>query len=154
MSDNKYRIIQKDYTGIEITGVVIQNKDKQTKLIPMDDAIKLARSDKLSNATAVLDTNSGDYILDIEGGLQSLENTDSSKGVQLELKARLIENNKCIGYKATNNKGKTYRLTIDKVWNLAEQGSIVGVSGRIINGSRVLLSNKDFRLRNLPEMQL
>ena len=66
----------------------------------------------------LLDTDSGKYIIDIDGGLGSIETINKGENLKLVLKARLLVDNKCVGYKAEDEKGKTYTLSIEKVWSL------------------------------------
>ena len=70
----------------------------------------------------------------------------------MDLTARLIKNNKCIGYKAVDSKGKTYKLSIDKVWSLAEQGSINNIQGKYYNNHKVIISINNFKLIDLPKL--
>lgn len=148
---SQYKIISREIKGIETVGVVIENDDGNTKNISMDDAIKLARSDKISNAHAILDTVNGKYILCVDCGIDKLENIDRTRGIKLSLVSRLISSdNKCIGYKAQDGKGKVYKLSIEKVWELAEQGSINNIEARINNNSKILVSAEEGYLANLP----
>ena len=150
--DNTYTIIQKQFNGLKIESVVIENDEGKKKLISIDDAVKLARKGAIKNAKALLDTDSGEYILAIENGLTSIENLDKSKNLLLSLKARLIVDSKCVGYKAEDTKGKTYTLSIEKVWQLAEQGSIKGIQAKIINNKKALVSTNELQLKDLPRI--
>lgn len=149
---SKYTIVEKEFTGLEISGFVIQNEEGKRKLLNKQDTIKLARSDKLSNARALLDTTSGEYILKTDDSLLDIDNTDKGKALKIVLLARLMDNNRCIGYKAKDNKGKLYKLSIEKVWQLAEQGSIEGVQGKISGTSKLILSTEEFNINTLPRL--
>lgn len=151
--ENSYKIVKKQFTGIDISDLVIENKEGKHKLISKQDAIKLARGNKIENAKAILDTDSGEYLIDIENGLSSLETISKGNSLTLELKARLIVDNKCVGYKAEDIKGKTYTLSIEKVWELAEQGSVKGIQAKIINNKKSLISTDEVKLDNLPKIK-
>lgn len=154
MSDAKYTIVEKEFNGIEIDKLIIENNLGQRKKVKMSDMVKLARADKLNNARAILDIDTGEYILDVENGLGSLAESDRSNNLSLELTARIIEDNKCIGFKAVDSKGKAYKLTIDKIWILAEQGSVNGIIGKYIGDNKVLLSTDDKKLMDLPKLNV
>lgn len=151
MEDNQYKIISKEIKGISLVGVTIENDTGNRKNINITDATKLARGNKLSNASAKLDVLNGEYKLDIDGGLQSIEYSDRTKGLHLTLLGRLLNtDNKCVGYKAQDDKGKIYKLSISKIWELAEQGSVKGIKAKVTSGYRVLISTKECKLQSLP----
>lgn len=151
MESNQYKVVAKEVSGISIIGVTIENKDGNKKNVSISDAIKLARSKKLENAVARFDVVSGKYMIDVEGGIDNLENSDRTKGLKLVLLGRLLNvDRKCIGYRAQDSKGKVYKLSISKVWDLAERGSIVGIKAKISNSCRVLESTELCNLQELP----
>lgn len=150
---NKYKILNKEFKGINIIGYTILNEEGKTKLVKLQDMIKLARVDKLEDTHAVFDASDASFVLHYIPGIVTLENSDRSNGVNLKLTARIISENKCIGYKAIdNNTNKNYKLSIEKVWELAEQGSIIGVKGTYINNKKTLISDSDNKLIDLPKI--
>lgn len=150
MSDEKYKIVGKEFSGIEIISMVIENSDGKTKKISMSDIVKLARSDKLSNAHSLFNYINGDYVISFDDTLENIKNIDRSSGIHLSITARIIQNDKCIGYKAIDDKNKTYKLSIEKVWELAEKGSINGITAKIVGTHKVLLSSESVKLKDMP----
>ena len=151
MEPNQYKIVAKEIKGISLIGFTIENADGNKKNISLQDAIKLARSNKISNATAKFDVLNSEYMIDIENGIDILPYSDRTKSIKLSLLGRLIgTEGKCIGYKAQDDKGKIYKLSISKVWDLAEQGSIVGIKARVSSKGRVVESTDECNLSELP----
>lgn len=152
MENPKYKIVAKQIKGIRTVGFSIENSEGHRKNIDTQDTIKLARSEKLDNATSVYDAVNGEYLLDIKDGLNSIEKSDMSKGIKLKILGRLVDSNtgKCIGYKTQDKKGKVYKLSISKVWDLAEQGSIDNLKAKVFNGRKVLIGINDVKLSQLP----
>lgn len=151
MELNQYRIVAKEVKGISIVGFTIENDEGNRRNISLQDAIKLARGNKISNATAKFDVLNSEYMIDIDGGFESLEYADRTKGIKLSLLGRLIGvEGKCIGYKAQDDKGKLYKLSIAKVWDLAEQGSIIGINVKVSSKGRILESTSECNLSELP----
>ena len=151
MEQNQYKIVAKEVKGINIVGVTIENSEGNKKNISISDATKLARSDKITNATAKFDVINSEYVLDVEGGMNNLEYSDRTKGLSLVLLGRLLnDNDECIGYKAQDSKGKTYKLSIAKIWEMTEQGAIKGVKAKICSKGKILESTDDCDLSRLP----
>lgn len=151
MEPNQYRIVAKEVKGISITGFTIENGDGNRKNISVQDAVKLARGSKITNASAKFNVLNSEYLIDIDGGIDSIENSDRTKGLKLSLLGRLLSvDGKCIGYRAQDDKGKVYKLSIAKIWDLAEQGSIVGIKAKLSSKGRVLESTSECNLSELP----
>ena len=152
MENPKYKVVAKQVSGVKTVGFTIENSDGHRKNIDKSDTVKLARSGKLANAVSVYDSVNGEYLLDIENGLADLEKADMTKGIELKIIGRLVDDNtgKCIGYKTQDKKGKIYKLSISKVWDLAEQGSIDDLRAQIFNNSRVLIGINGLKLSQLP----
>ena len=103
---DNYRIDKKVVNGIEVDGFVLKNKNGTNQLISLDDAIKLARSGKIENAHAVLNTETAKYEISIDGGLSKLETIRNANDTHIELTCRIIDSNgNCIGYKTHGGNG-------------------------------------------------
>lgn len=151
MEPNQYRIVAKEVKGITVVGFTIENDEGNRRNVSLQDAIKLARGNKISNAKAKFDVLNSEYMIDVDGGIDSLDYADRTKGIKLSLLGRLIGvEGKCIGYKAQDDKGKLYKLSIAKVWDLAEQGSIVGINIKVSSKGRILESTDECNLSELP----
>lgn len=150
MNDNQYKVIGKEFNGIEINTFLIENIDGKQKKIPKSDLVKLARCGKLANTHSIFDYIHEDYIITFDDGLVNLDNMDRSAGIHLVLTARILQNDKCIGYKANDSKNKSYKLSIEKIWELAERGSVEGIAAKFNGNKKVLLSIGDIKLKDLP----
>jgi len=150
MSYAKYKVVGKEFSGIDISSMIIENDDGKRKRIPKADIVKLARGGKLSNAHSIFNYIDGSYVISFDNGLMNIESIDRSSGIHLSLVARIIQSNRCIGYRALDDKNKTYKLSIEKVWELAERGSINGIKAQINAGKKILISTGDIRLKDLP----
>lgn len=151
MEPNQYSIVAKEVRGVSVTGFTIENSEGTRKNISLQDTIKLARGNKISNAKVIFNILNSEYMIDIDGGIDNIPNYDRTKGLKLSLLGRLIGiEGKCIGYRAQDGKGKVYKLSISKVWDLAEQGSIVGIKAKLNSKGRVLESTSECKLSELP----
>lgn len=154
MSDIKYEVINKCFDGVSIVAYTVRNNEGNTKLVPVLDVVKLARSGKLSNATYILDILSGEYLLKLESDLDSLDTIYKNNKIQLTLSCRILDSNGvCIGYKAIDNNKKRYTLSAKKTWELAFNKSVVGVKACMINNCKTLISTDDFDLSALPKIK-
>ena len=150
MSDTKYKVVGKEFSGIDISSMIIENEDGKKKKIPKADIVRLARGGKLSNAHSIFNYIDGSYVISFDDSLMNIESIDRSSGIHLSLLARIIQNNRCIGYRALDGKNKTYKLSIEKVWELADRGSINDIKAQINGDKKVLISAGDIRLKDLP----
>lgn len=151
MEANKYKVVGKEIKGIEVVGLTIENSEGSKRNINLPDAIKLSRGETFSNAHSVFDSVNSEYKISIDGGLDNLAISDRTKGTRLKLISRIINSdNVCVGYKAQDSKGKIFKLSISKIWELAEQGSVIGVVAKVSNKGKVLLSTDECKLDELP----
>ena len=133
---SQYTIIAKKLHGINIQGFLIEDDEHNEKVISYDECAKLARIDKISNAKMILDVTNGEYILSVDGGYTGLETLHSE--YKYKASGRLIKNNKCVGYTLVDNSGKSYKISINKVWELASNNEIENLKGVIINKHKIL----------------
>jgi len=152
---NIYIIKSKVVKGINIEGFEIVSTDGIRQIISNEDAIKLARSNKIENAYAVLNSDTGKYMIVFNNGLENLDSIRNTKGIKLRLVHRLVDkNNNCFGYKAIDNNGKSYKLSIGKTWELALSQSIIGIDAKIVHGVKVLKSTSDTSLADIPRIKV
>jgi len=152
---SEWRITKKEIKGLLVSAIIIENDSGESKRISLEDAITLARNEKIENAVAILDTSSGKYILDVNNGLTSLDTIYHNNGLNLTIICRLIDSNKkCIGYKVKDETGKTYKISLSKAWELALNNSIYGVKARINGKTKCIISTEDFKLSNIPDLMI
>lgn len=150
----RYTICAKCFDELKLIGFRVVDDDSNSRILKYDDVVKLARGDKIENAGYYYDTTIGSYILDIFDGLESLDTEFKNSDVELTLKCRIIDSKskKCIGYKADDKSGKSYKLSIGKTWELAYNHRIIGVEAKIIGNSKVLKSSTENMLEQLPKL--
>ena len=150
---NKYVVKAKIVQGITLTGFSIENQSGETKNLNLDDVINLAKSEQIDNAELLFNPDTSNYILCIDQGLINLPTIRNVKDAKITLLCRIVDNNdNCKGYKASNNAGSTYRLSIHKVWQLAVNNSVAGIKAYIKNGKKILESEEGFELSKLPKV--
>ena len=150
---DKWRIIKKELKDLSISAIIVTNNTEE-KRITMEEAIMMARNDKIENATAILNTASSKYVLSVEGGLKNIE-TVYGKENHLEIICRLLNSdNKCIGYKVKDSEGKVYKLSLAKVWELALKDNIVGIRAVLNNNRRCIISKDDYKLSDIPVLTI
>lgn len=153
MESGKYRIIAKCFEGAVLFGYVIQNSDGRTLTVNENDTIKLARSNKLENATYMMDIE-GNPVLKLDTGLGSLETTYRNQDIGLRLTCRILDKSgKCIGYKATDKSNKGYNLSCKKTWELAYNKAVDGIKAAVIGNKKVLMSTGSTKLEDLPVLK-
>lgn len=144
-----YTIVGKKLDSVEISIIAIQDTDGNVKNIKYSSAVKLAQTNELENGHAILDISTGDYILGVDGGINNIPDIEP---VHVRLAGRIMEEGKCIGYKVVDNTGKKFRLSSQKVWDLAEQGAVVGVTAKLNGENKVLIDSDICSFRELPEL--
>ena len=153
MALSVFKITEKVINGFKLDGFILQDDTGKRQPVSIDTATKLARAGKILGAEALLDSDTGGYILHIEQKLGSIETNRNVAGRELCLTARILdENGNCIGYKAKDHDGKDYKLSINKAWKLAVNNSIHGVKAEIVNGYKIIISTEGFRLEKLPKL--
>lgn len=151
----KYNIIGKEIVlGKGINSFLLEDINGNKKKLSLQDTLKLVRSDKVSNAKVVLNTVTSEYMIDIDGGLKSLTNISDKVDKQLSILGRLVKNDKCIGYKVKDTDGNIYKLSISKVWELADNGNIKGINAKIISNKKCLISTEDVKLIDIPILKI
>lgn len=148
-----FKILEKVVNDYTVDGFILEDAAGNTQPVNIETVTKLARAGKVDGAEAVLDSDSGNYILHLDKKLVDIPTNRNAVGRKLSLTARILDSNgSCVGYKAKDLDGKDYKLSINKAWDLASNGVIDGVSGYILNGYKVLLSTEDHLLENLPKL--
>lgn len=146
----KYKIVGKQFTGMKVTHLVIENEEGKHKSLEYENIIKLVKADKISNAHLEIDTTSGEYMLITDDKVSELKEIKKSN-MEIELISRIVDSDdKCIGYKAHDNNGKQFKLSIDKIWELATEGNVNGVIGCFDGTNKII---KGEQLNKLPKIQ-
>lgn len=151
MGETVFEITNKYFDGVNTIGFTIMDGVNNSRLISVNDAIKLTRKGKIKNAKCILDILNGEYMIRIE---DSIPNIYKGSNMKLTLQCRLLDSSgKCVGYKAVDSNGKRYNLSIKKTWELAFNHSVNGVRAIIIGGKKTLQSTDGFKLKDIPKIQ-
>lgn len=151
MGESSYTVINRCLDGIYTIGFTVRDSAGNTKMVNVNDAIKLARCNALVNAKYVLDILSGEHLIKIE---DNVDRQFKNSKIKLTLTCRLLDSKgNCVGYKATDNNGKRYNLSIRKTWELAFNHNVYGVKAILIGDKKTIKSIDDFKLETLPKIQ-
>ena len=143
----KYRVVDKYVNNLVINKYTIENIEEGNMLtITKEDLIKLTLSNKVADANVVVDTVNNSYILILNNDIPIHDNN------RFYIVCRIINNNKCIGYKVKDNDNKNYRISIAKAWELACNNSINNLEAKIIANKKVLRLKDGSSLSELPKM--
>ena len=155
MEENKakYKIVNKVYKGIEVEKYTIENHEGKHKTVDLDTIMKLVRTNKISNARAILNPHTEEYMIAIDGGIMSLPEMSSTSGLSLQVVARIMNKGECIGYKITNGTGKYYNYSLERVWEMASKGEIPGLEAQIIGHCKALIGSELVNLSTIPKME-
>lgn len=162
-----YTVVKKILDGIEIIGYVISDEDGIEKSLKEGDIIKLCHKGMLTNASTVnLDDKE---ILTIHDKLDKLPSTSKAKtDMGLRVICRLVRKTQiedkssedsidikeeCIGYIVQDRAGKKIRIDRAKAWKLAKHNNLIDIKATIVNGKKIIQSEKQGLLENLPTME-
>ena len=146
----KYKIVSKTLNGINVASYTVKSTDDETKRLSVQDTISMARLGDIDNVEAVLNTETGEYILYFKYGESSIP-IESRSNVLTPI-ARVFENGNCIGYKVIDKNGKQYKLSTNKVWQMAIDKQIYGIKAKLINGKRAIISG-EIDIKTLNKIQ-
>lgn len=148
-----FKIEEKVINGFELDGFILEDVTGKRQPVNMETAIKLARAGRIEGAEALLDSDTGTYILHISEKLNNIITNRNVADRKLYLIARILDSDgNCIGYKAKDHDGKDYKLSINKAWKLAVNNSIQGVDAMVLNGYKVIVSREEDMLGKLPKL--
>lgn len=143
--------------GLNVSGYLVSADDnpEKTQEVNVVDIIKLAKSKRITNAETILDVDSGEYVLSIDEGLSNIQKVRNTKGSTFNILCRIVDaDDKCVGYKVTDNSGKTYRLSNRKLWDLAINNFVNDIEALIINNKKVIRSIGDNKLESLTRVKV
>ena len=148
-----FKITEKVISEYEIVGFVLEDANGKRQPVNLETATKLARAGRIEGAEAILDSDTGDYILHLDRKLVDIPTNRNAVDRELYLTARILDSDgNCIGYKAKDHDGMDYKLSINKAWRLALNKVIQGVDASILNGYKVMLSTDGHLLSDLPKL--
>ena len=148
-----FKIVEKVINGFELDGFILEDENGKRQPVNMETATKLARAGRIDGAEAILDSDTGNYILHISQKLTDIITNRNAVDRTLYLTARILDSDgNCIGYKAKDHDGKDYKLSINKAWKLAVNKSIHGVDAMVLNGYKVMISREEDMLGKLPKL--
>ena len=120
-------------------------------MVRYDEAIKMIEDGQVTNAKIVKLNNTN--IVVSNPGLKNLKVIDDTKSNKLEAIARIESNNKLAGYVLKDSNNREFKLTSNKVWDLAIKGDISNIKATINNKSKCLIG-VDIKLCNLHKITI
>lgn len=154
MNESTYIIINKVVDLLDIIGYTIKDQDNKLKFVNSLDVIRLARDSKIRNARAVMDIDTGQYILKVENGLENLNTVCKDTDSKLKITGRLMsDSGDCNGYTATDCDSNVLNLSINEAWELAVNNKIEDVEGIIYNGKKIIRGINNFTFANISKIK-
>jgi hypothetical protein len=141
--------------GTQLIGLEVSDSAGNKKLLKMMDIHELIRRELIQGCSLIED-NGQTYIKSTQNKIASLpliNRENGLNGMKFTVTGRVYSNGALIGYTATDESGKLYRLSKDKVWDIARYGGFTNVSASVC-GNKKVLRGLGIRLRDLPEIQV
>ena len=154
MDTEKYRLIGKYMEGSSIIGLEVADNGGNSKALKVKDVHTLIRRGLVEGCT-IVEYKDNNYIKSTESKISQLPlmNNRQARNMELTIRGRVFKDGRLIGYTAMDRGGKMYRLSKDKVWELASHGGVTNISATINNGMKIL-RGKDGSLSELLIVQV
>jgi hypothetical protein len=145
----KYSIVEKHYSGIEVSLYTIEDEDGKRDIVKSVDVIQLVKQGIVKNAKYFINTYNNEDIISIENEI----NVGIREASVFEIKCILINDvGAYVGYRVTNKKNKTYDLSSNKVWELALDNLIKDTEAVMQSKYRVLRMINERSLSDIPKI--
>lgn len=147
-----YKLTGRIMKGTNIIGYEVADNSGRVMRLKREDIIRLAWNGEIENCIAV----KCDDTIYLKGKgiriseLPIVDNTANNSKV-LTLKGRILKGYDLIGYLVTDDNNNEYKVSREKVWQLARMQRICNATAQI-NGSRKIIRGKGIALRSLPEI--
>ncbi len=157
----RYRLAGRYLEGNEIVGYHLISSNGESLRCKKSDVEKLAERGLIDNCR-LIEYNGVNYIKGVgirisELPVMNLRTSmmDCAEGSrpQLTITKRIVNGNNVEGYVVVDQMGKSYRLSKEKVWQLARQKLISNAMAQLC-GKQKILRGIGIELRNLPTIQV
>lgn len=157
----RYKLTGRYMEGTQIIGFHILSSSGESIKCKKADVEKLAERGIIDNCR-LIEFNGVNYIKGVGiriselpvMNLRSGESINDTTGREcLSVTKRIMSGNNVEGYVVVDTNNKQYRLSKEKVWQLARQKLISNVTAQL-NGKQKILRGVGIELRELPTVQL
>lgn len=147
----QYTITKKMIKGIEINGFIVESDNGEEQKLSYKDVITLAKGGSVTNAEVI--RYNEHMILCITNGMTNIPENEVDESSIFDIVSKIIDDSdKVVGYNIVDNKGKSYKVSSKKVWELAISGRARNISAKIYKNKKVLISEKEGFLDNLSKV--
>ena len=136
-----YGLTAKVMQGGDVVGYVIVSENGKETTMSKEKVYQMAKLGIISGWELVQDESGEMHLYSDTFSLSNLPNHIKNIQGNIEIIGKLIKNGKHAGYVCLDDTGARKGYTLDKVWALAKQGRIKGVTPKRVNGNRVLISD-------------
>lgn len=146
-----YKIVGCTKSWDSILGYQISDENNNKKQIKLQYTYELIEKGKVGGCR-ILRYKDKKFIKLDEGKLSDLEEVGGRKGA-LKAVARIESSTGLQGYVLEDSKKRQFKLTVNKVWDIALNGDIENIGAKVINNKKCLIGVGS-RLVNLPKITI
>ena len=139
-----YKIVGRYMDGVSIVGYHLIDANGNSDKVSKKDVEKLAGAGLIANCT-IVEYEGSNYIRGIgikisEIPVMNIRNTNNlNTKSNLMIKCKILSGDRLIGYGVVDIHGKEYKLSKEKIWQLAREKSIVNAAAQVVNNQKRLV---------------
>lgn len=142
-----YKLTGKYMNWGKVIALQIESDDKVGKLVKIEDVQELIRRGQI-NGCSLIEYKNQVYIKSEYTKIAELPFIDIANSNKFKLSGKIVREGKTIGYTVTDDKGKVYRFSSIKVWDMARQNIIDNVKAYVLKDNKVLVG-LDFKITDI-----
>ncbi len=160
-----YKIVGRYMDGVQVIGYQLMDSNGNSIRAKKSDVERLADEGFVENCR-VIEYNGVNYIKGVgiriselpvmnlrTGEIKNSQAGDTDSIAKLVITTRLMRGNSVVGYMVKDASGKQYRLSKEKVWQLAREKAISNAMAQV-SGQQKILRGVGIELRDLPAIQI
>ena len=136
-----YGLTAKVMQGGDIVGYVVVSESGKETTMPKDKVCQMAKLGIISGWEVVQDEDGEMHLYSDTYNIINLPNHIKNVNGSIEIIGKLTKNGKHAGYVCLDETGARKGYTVDKVWAMAKQGRVKGVSAKKVTNNRILISS-------------
>lgn len=149
----KFGLVGKSVVKGDITGFFVVDESGKQMLLSKNKIIQLAENGVITNWEVVTDEDNEKHLFSSNISIADLPNMIKEDLVKITPTAKIIKENKFIGYRCKDDKGINHNYKMDKVWQLATLGLIDKTRAFKHDNTRILISDEGY-LDKLPVIEI
>lgn len=149
----KFKVTGRYMKGLELGGLWILSEDASETIVKMEEIYEMA-SNGLIEGYSLVNTNKGDKVLyskDIKIKDLPIVRIDAQNGINIT--ARLMRDKELIGYEVINSAGRSFKITLEKAWELSASSSLDGIDACVMDGKKIIKGVRE-KLGTLPIIEV